>query len=101
MVLMLKINTTDSMSIDFLEKVKKHRKMSQVVADAIAHYCRTPEGQKSLEMLENLHKKSKKTVGKKDLVNNVSDKPEAEAGKKTVPKKGTVKQSKSIDDFLS
>lgn len=97
MLILLKINTTDSMSIEFLEKAKEHRKMSQVVGDAIAHYARTPEGRKSLEMLESVKKPAIRT----NVAKSVAPENVRQGKKENVNKKGSLKQTKSIDDFLS
>lgn len=54
MVFLAKINTTDAVTISFLETAMKHRKMAKLVTDAVTQYCRTPEGQKSLELITGL-----------------------------------------------
>lgn len=47
----LRIDVSDSLSVESLEKARKCRRMARLVTDALAHYVRTKEGRASIDIL--------------------------------------------------
>lgn len=47
----LRIDVSDSLSVESLEKARKCRRMARLVTDALAHYVRTKEGKASIDIL--------------------------------------------------
>lgn len=47
----LRIDVSDALSVESLEKARKYRRMARLVTDALAHYVRTKEGKASIELL--------------------------------------------------
>ncbi len=47
----IRVDVSDSLTVEALEKAKLSRKMARLVTDALSHYVRTKEGKASIELL--------------------------------------------------
>lgn len=88
----IRVDITDSLTVEALDKAIKSRKMARLVADALSHYVRTKEGKASVELLPKASSNSDGSVGKSAKTAPTSKpKPKAEKSKTVVP----------INDFLN
>lgn len=87
----IRVDITDSLTVEALDKAIKSRKMARLVADALSHYVRTKEGKASVELLPK-GSSSDGTVGKSAKTAPISKpRPRPDKSKTVVP----------INDFLS
>lgn len=88
----LRIDVSDALSVESLEKARKCRRMARLVTDALAHYVRTKEGRASIDLLT------------KGSVRSGASRARAGAKQvppsKTIASKQPVPETVTIGDFL-
>ena len=88
----IRVDITDALTVEALDKAIKSRKMARLVADALSHYVRTKEGKASVELLPKASSNTDGPVGKSaKAVSTSKSKTKVEKSKTVVP----------INDFLS
>lgn len=88
----IRVDITDALTVEALDKAIKSRKMARLVADALSNYVRTKEGKASVELLPKANSTSDGPAGKKAKTSPTpKSKPKAEKSKTVVP----------INDFLN
>lgn len=92
MKFVIRVDITDALTVEALDKAIKSRKMARLVADALSHYVRTKEGKASVELLPKGSSNSDGSAGKKaKTVPSPKTKAKTEKSRTVVP----------INDFLS